>query len=257
MKTFRGDFILLLNKLKSHENFAFARFSDGEEFILQNKKLEITDTRVTAGEQVFNKGYSKEDHKLFDPFQHQWFRERLIDAFKFEKHNYYKGICCKCCVGEQRNKWFLDNIDDHSNLTWANLFVNGNYPAFIDMYVPEFKNHDIILTCNHKADLTNMPFKIEKDIRVGDNCMINNYDIIEDLKKYIDTGIENKVFLFSASALSKVAIHQLFEYNDKNTYIDIGTTLNYYMKMSLDRDYLLSKWKYNGNYGMGNRICIW
>jgi len=38
MKTFTSDFEKLRDKLTSGENFSFTRFSDGELFVLQNKK---------------------------------------------------------------------------------------------------------------------------------------------------------------------------------------------------------------------------
>ena len=38
MKHFKGAFDILLTKLRDKENFAFSRFSDGELFIMQNKK---------------------------------------------------------------------------------------------------------------------------------------------------------------------------------------------------------------------------
>lgn len=256
MKSFRGDLLLLYRKLKAGIPFAFNRFSDGEEFILQNKKLEITNTRVVAGDQVWEKGFSKEDHKLWDPNEHQWFREALWKAFFYDAPNYFKGIPCKCCVGKERNKWFLEMLPYKSNVTWANLLVNGNYSFFIDTFVPLFSNKDIIIICNEKADISGLPFEVKKDFRVGDNCMIKNYPIIEEIKEFTTKSSSDLIYLFSASALSKVAIHQLFLYNNRNTYIDIGTTLNKYLGMSLDRDYLKNKWC-GTNYEMGNRICIW
>jgi hypothetical protein len=258
MKTFRGDLIKLYNHLKKDEPFAFNRFSDGEEFILQNKYLEINDSQVIAGETVFNKGFSKEDHKVFDPEKHQWFRERLLQAFYWEQDRYYKGIPCRCCVGEERFKYLynLGNSDKNQYITWANLLVNGNYSFFIDTFIPEFAKKDVVIICNHKANIQKLPFKVVKDFRVGDNCMINDYNIIEKIKEFTGQTDGNLLYLFSASALSKVAIHQLFKFNNKGFYMDIGTTLNYYLDMSLDRDYLKNKWL-GTNYDMGNRMCIW
>ena len=41
--------------------------------------------------------------------------------------NYFKGISCRCCVGEVNFNWQLENLDgDKDNLTWANLLVNSN-----------------------------------------------------------------------------------------------------------------------------------
>jgi hypothetical protein len=60
--------------------------------------------------------------------------------------------------------------------------------------------------------------------------MINDYGLIETIKNWIDKNrIEGHLFLFSASSLSKMAIHQLYEHSDRNTYIDVGTTLNPFM----------------------------
>ena len=41
MKTFESHFNLLKEKLLSNENFAFLRFSVGELFVMQNKRLEL------------------------------------------------------------------------------------------------------------------------------------------------------------------------------------------------------------------------
>ena len=35
-KDFKGDFLMLLNKLREKDPFAFIRFSDGEQYILDN-----------------------------------------------------------------------------------------------------------------------------------------------------------------------------------------------------------------------------
>ena len=40
-KKFKNDFLYFLSKIKSGKNFGFSRFSDGELFIIQNKKLII------------------------------------------------------------------------------------------------------------------------------------------------------------------------------------------------------------------------
>jgi hypothetical protein len=148
--------------------------------------------------------------------------------------------------------------DTKTNLTWANIFVNFNYNAFIELFIPEFKKRDCIIICNEKSNINNLPFKVKKDFRVGNNCIINNYTIIEDIKKYIkDNNIINTIFLFSASSLSEVAIYHLFKDYPNNTYLDIGSTLNYYLGLSIDRDYLLAKWKYKCEYGLSHRYCIW
>ena len=101
---------------------------------------------------------------------------------------------------------------------------------------------------NENAKIEGLPFNVIKDFRIGDNCIINDYHLVEDVKKWIDeNSITNYVFLFSASSLSNFMVHQLFDHNDTNTYIDIGTTLNPYMGMQGRRGY------HNNN----KKICIW
>jgi len=257
MKNFEKDFYKLCGLLKAKEPFAFNRFSDGELFILQDKELILDAKQVKVGNQVTEGLYKKEDFKHFNPQEHSFYRDRLADAFRFQKKNYFNGISCRCCVGEENFQWQLDFHGEYDeNFTWANLLVNGNYGKFIHEMYPLFNEYKTVFICNENADLSVMPF-IVKDFRVGYNAMINDYPLIEKLKNWIsEENIEGYLFLFSASSFSKMAIHQLYEFCDKNTYIDVGTTLNPFMGMRLDRSYLKSFWL--GEKGTDDRkICIW
>lgn len=257
MKSFVGDFYKLLDLLKAGESFAFNRFSDGELYILQGKELILDSQQVKVGERVTDGRYQHEDHKRFHPEEHSFYRDRLIDAFKFHKHNYFNGLSCRCCVGEEDFRWQVDFLGSSDpNFTWANLLVNGNYPKFIREMYPVFNNYRTVFVCNEKADLSVLPFLV-KDFRVGYNAMINDYGLIETMKNWIDeNNVAGHLFLFSASSFSKMAIHQLYEHCDKNTYIDVGTTLNPFMNMRLDRTYLREFWL-GGRTTDINKICIW
>lgn len=258
MKDFRKDFYMLLEKLRNKENFSFGRFSDGELRILQNVPLTLGAKKIRVGDSIRPSRYKEHDHKHFDPNIHQFYHEKLVEAFQFKKKNYYKGLSCRCCVGEKDLQFQLDlygEIDEY--LTWANLWVNANYPLFIEHMVPEFKNHQVIIVCNEKADLTKMPFEIVKDFRIGKNAIINDYGLIEKMKIYIqEHNIKNHLFLFSASSLSNYLAHQLFDFEDQNTYIDIGTTLNKWMNLPLDRGYLDGYWHKKPNRTL-EKICVW
>jgi hypothetical protein len=251
MKTFQKHFDMLLEKLKNGEHFGYCRFSDGELRIMQNVELKLASDHNKIGEHIKSASYHLEDHKHFNPNEHQFFHNKLMESYRFKKNNYYVGLSCRCCVGDkdfqQMLNWYEGDINS-DNLTWANLFLNGNYQQFLDRFIPELKNKKVVYIVNENADLSKLPFNIVKDFRVGRNCIINDYGLIDDVKKWIDdNGIENHIFLFSASSLSNFMIHQLFEYNDKNTYVDIGTTLNPYIGMKARRGY------HKGN----KKICVW
>ncbi|MFT5703971.1 MAG: hypothetical protein ACI9TO_001352, partial [Rickettsiales bacterium] len=165
-KSFKGDFDKIRKLLAEKTPFAFNRFSDGELFILQDKELILGENIIQVGNEVISGGYKKEDHKHFDPEEHKFYRDRLVDSFKFCSNNYFKGISCKCCVGEKDFRWQLDFLRGFKdNLTWANLFLNGNYERFVNEIYPLFNKYKTVFICNEKADLSLMPF-IVKDFRV-------------------------------------------------------------------------------------------
>jgi hypothetical protein len=250
MKDFREHFFLLYNKLKNNENFAFSRFSDGELRIMQNQELILSDNYFKIGNKVTDGFYYPEDKKHFNPIQHPHVHNKLMETYKFKKHNYYVGLSCRCCVGEADFKQMVDWYgEDDEFLTWSNLWVNGNYTLFRQYMIPEFSNHNIVYILSKKANIAGLPFKLVKDFRVGDNCFVNEFNKHEEVAKWIEeNNIKNHVFLFSASSLSNFMIYELFKKYDENTYIDIGTTLNIELGMKGIRGYLK---------GNNNKICIW
>ena len=243
------DFDKLKGKLLEGENFAFLRFSDGEGFILYNQYLELSDSGYNLDGSRGYAYYGKEEHKLFDPEKHSFYRDRLIDSLAYVADNYYKGLPMKehCSTFSGIFEEIIENAGgDSEYLTFANLWNNANYPRFIEQIVPIFSDKKIVMVVNECANIDKLPFKVVKDFRVGTNCFINNYDIIEELKSYIcDNYIEDHVFLVSAASLSNLIVHQLYKMNKKNTYIDIGSTLNPMMEMTGwtgSRTYLNQYW---------------
>lgn len=257
MKDFKKHIQLFKQKLIDREPFAFARYSDGELYILQNKKLKLDQNLIQIENRISSGPYQSQDFKHFDPVEHKNFRNKLLKAFKYNQYNYYKGISCRCCVGDDA---FNEQIDlfggDNEFITWANLFVNSNYPIFIEEILPILQTYDTIMVCHQDANLDKLGFII-KDFRVGYNAMINDYNKIQDIKDWIDKeNINGKLFLFSASTFSNLAIHELFKHNLNNTYLDIGTCLTPYMGMPMERSYLQEYWfKHLGNDLKRN--CIW
>ncbi len=261
--SFRNDFDHLLSLIKTGENFAFSRFSDGEMDIMQDLRLQLDVNLVQVGEETIWKNYHKVDHKNYDPAipEHQTMRESLIAAYKHQQHNYFSGLSCRCCVGPENFKWMVDlyNQGDHTHLTWANLIVNGNYKPFIEEMWPELQKRELVMICHESADLVAFPVELKKEFRVGYNAMINDIHIIDDMDNYItDNDISNHVFLFSASSFSALAMHKLYQKHPNNTYLNIGTTLNTFMGMPVDRIYLQGYWN-NDPAAQGdlNKICVW
>lgn len=261
MKTFNSHFELLKDKLIKGENFAFTRFSDGELFVLQNKRLELNDNHYIIGDRVGSGRYNEEEQKKFDPQTHTINRQMLIDSLQHQQENYYKGISCRCCVTQEDFDFQLNIAGgDSEYLTWSNLFINGNYEKYIENILPIFKKKKIIMVVNKSAQLSNLGLNIVKDFRVGTNCFINDVSIIEEIKNYInEKNIQDHLILVSAASLSNLIIHNLFKEIPNNTYLDIGSTLNPIMKMEGwkgSRVYLREYWMKQGRNYL-NKECIW
>ena len=257
MKNFREDFFKFKSKLENRENFSLARYSDGELYILQNKKLVLDDGVIRVGDRQWGGSYKPADFKNFDPNEHAFYQNKLVEAFKYNQENYYRGISCSCCVGKDNFDWQIQLVGgDTETLTWANIWVNGNYPLFIKEIVPIFYNRECVFIGHYSANLERFPFFV-KDFRVGYNAMVNDYNKIEDIKEWISQNeIQNHVFLFSASTFSNLAIYELFKEFPNNTYIDIGTCLAPMMDMPTERSYLQEFWQNKPPQDI-QKICIW
>ena len=260
MKDFHEDFTNVLKLLKEKQPFAFTRFSDGELYMMQNRKYKIEKDKVFLREQTHSGQWGEEELKEFIPEEQQMHREKLIEAFEFTKDNYIKGISCRCCVGEEDFKWQNNHLSSEHILTWANLLINGNYSNFIEQMVPEFQNYPVIYVCNEMANVDNLPFEVEKTFRIGNNCHVNNYDLIQEMKNWVGKNrIEKHLFLFSAGSLSNYLIYELYNIFDQNTYMDIGSTLNPLMGMTgwvASRGYLRACWMKENNQYI-NMKCVW
>ena len=140
---------------------------------------------------------------------------------------------------------------DH--LTWANIFVNGNHEYYIKNMIPVYKKYEVVVVSNNESNIDALPFKVKKHFSIGKNAWIKDYPIIEDIKTYIDNNdIKSHLFLFCAGPFGNILAHKLFEHNDLNTYIDIGSTLNVMLlgNAGKNRGYL------RGGPSL-NKVCSW
>lgn len=261
MKHFWSDFDKIKDYLKNNINFSFTRFSDGELFVLQNKRLELNEDHYIIGDSRGGGWYNKEEQKQFIPGEHEFFRQKLEDSLSCNLPMFYRGICTRPDVDLNTFNWMVELAGgDSETLTWSNLLINGNYERYLKEMVPLFSYKEVIMIVNESANLNKLPFKVKKDFRVGTNCFINDYDLIEVIKNYIiENKIENHLFLVSAASLSNLLIHELHMLSNKNTYLEIGSTLNPMMDMEGwkgSRGYLREHWLGQHRQYL-NMICEW
>ena len=258
-KSFQKDLLDVLDLFQRSENFAFSRFSDGEVYMLQKKEILLGENGAIVGDKHLPGQYTPEDRKHYKPDEHEFYRQKLEDAIKHKQDSYFKGLSCRCCVGEENFNWQLDLIgpgDDH-NLTWSNLMINSNYLEYIKKFIPLFKTKKIFSVFNKLADIKNwnLDFQPENNFPIGSNCIIDDYNLVDEIKSYIrDKNIKNSVFLISASSLSNMIIHKCYEAYPNNTYIDVGSSLNPFIPGIGSRRAYMSQLSTGVVDGTG---CIW
>jgi hypothetical protein len=263
MKTFENEFNKLLHKLKTQENFAFSRFSDGELFIMQNKTVILANDYYVTGDIKGSNIYTEEEQKEFLPARDQIYHEKLLESYKHVQDNYFKGICTgtDAHVGDENFDYQVKlHGGDHETLTFSNLLINANYHRFIEEMVPLFVDREIIYVANKLAATERLPFQIKKKFEIGSNCMINDYNVAEDVKEYVAKNkIRDHIILCSASSLSNFVIYENFKESPDNTYLDIGSCLNPLLNLEgwkHTRGYLTHYWL-RSNSPFGTQVDQW
>ena len=230
-KSFRHDIQVFKKKLKDKENFAFSKYADGEWAVIKNMTL-------NNGEFNYNNELS---------FQ----RDRLIESFQYKDESYYVGVSCSCCQNifiHNEMKKFSKQKENH--LTWANIWVNSNYGYFLNEVIPEFKKYKITLVAHINSKIQNLPFSVDKFVGISRNAWVEDYSKIEDIKKDLDILENGHLFLFCCGPFGNMLCHQLYDYNNNHTYLDIGSTLNPFLGSEGFRR------GYFSNYN-SMKPCIW
>jgi hypothetical protein len=231
MKIFNEEIKKIFEKLQRKHPFSFSKYADGEWAI-------INGYNINNGE--FNYLNNNET---------EFYRQKLIESFQFKDLNYYVGISCECCGGQEHFNMKEMSGQDNEHLTFANIFVNSNYKFYKENFISEYQNHKVYLIANKNSQIQNLPFKLEKFYPVEETAFIKNYNLIQEIQK---ENIKNSLFLFCAGPFGNILAHQLFKFNSNNIYLDIGSTLNPWLKSEgFKRDY------YTTEYGFKNRVCIW
>lgn len=228
-KDFEQELYLFNSKLKAHKNFSLARYGDGEMIVINGESIDLSGKY--NGEHRYTPGDASNERQ----------RTLLQEALTYSDAQYYIGIACPCCVGEE--KFFAlknQSKQAEAQLTWANIFVNANYARFKSDTVDILSNRDVALVCHQNATLDDLPFAVTYDFRVGANAWMADYDrLLSEITTRIESEkIENHVFLFCAGVLSNLLIHKLHQTHPENTYLDIGSVFDVELGLGKTRKYL-------------------
>lgn len=229
-KDYSEDIKILHQAIESGENISFSKFCDGEWAVMCNQPIN-------------NKEFWFNPTNPYDQVK----REQLIKAFRYKNDRYFVGITCVNVFGLEthRNmKALCQQDEDH--LTWADIWVNSNYRYYLQNIVPLFKDRKIVLFCNERGKIDNLPFHPDIVFPLKDNAWEHDWDAIDSAKMLLSDlksqGIKNCIFLFCCGPFGNILCHQLTECDGDHTYLDIGSTLNPFLKSAgFERDYYMGE----------------
>ena len=205
--------------IEKKDNFALLRHGDGELAIMKGQS-------VTAQE-----GWSAPDYvtKL---------GEECYKALQIVDDRYWIGISCPCC-DRKAYYWYMTHIKG-KNITFANIWVNGNYQKFFSKFCS--LKRDAVIIANQEAYGKQIgKLNILKFYPVGDDCINfwenNGEKLISEIEdEYGDK--KDILFVVSAGPLSGPIISRLFTNNPDNCYIDFGSAIDELVHNKKTRPYM-------------------
>ena len=214
-KTFRGEIEKFRDFLKVGHPFTLSKYADGEWAILSGQSIDIL--KKANGEFKYTPG-NVEDEAA---------RRLLWDSFIYKSPNYFAGIGCPCCMGIEAHRKMKEICGPpDGNMTFANIWVNGNYPFYAQEIAPLLFKNTAVIVANEKATLQWLPFSTVPTLV---KCRTNAWRVdIPLVSEVVDLAksCTGKIFLFASGPLGNLLAVACNQANPENTYLDIGSTLD-------------------------------
>lgn len=227
-KDFVAEFQRFKNKILSKENFSMVRYGDGEISLMKGNPIGMhTQAFQTDGWYCDAKQY-----KL---------GSALLDCLNHTESNFYYALPSPN-QSMPNYSYLRERINQpEENITFADIWVNGNYPKFKQFLVHEL-NEPVVLIASEKVLMrSGLPMECKMFLPVPTDVV----HVYEDKSDEIDESLINMakehndtLFMISAGPLSEAIIHRLYCFNPKNRYIDFGSSLDEFIHGRKTRPYM-------------------
>ncbi len=226
MYKFYSDFNFFWDKIQSYSNFSFARYADGEVMLIKGLPINKNTQAYTV-----DNWYSDNVNSRIG--------NELLDSLYIVDESFYFAISSKTDNIDDYN-FLFSKIENKKNLTFANLWINANYDKTIEKI--KSLNREVVLICNYRCDIKNMPFNVIDFIPFPDDCV--NYwenkesDSFKELIVKKSIQYKDKIFIICCGPASAIIVSKMFIKNKNNTYIDFGSSLDFFIHGKITRPYM-------------------
>ena len=180
------------------------------------------------------------------------FRESLIQSASICKNeNSFIGIPCKNWIRISESILSFSNCNSSKYMTYATLFINKNY-RYLKNWIIGFiysKNRPkIILVANSNINL--YITWVYKFFPIPTHLVENWDKYRQKLLSRLSKLAKNNylIFFISAGPAANIIITHLTKINNKNTYIDFGSSIEFITKGFSTRSY-------SGKSSLANKGC--
>lgn len=210
----------IFRRISSGDNFALARVGDGERCI-------ITGEKVVAQEGWENKGGVS---KL---------GEDLLESLNHTEENYLMFASCPCC---DKKSYELYKKIIPKEFHTANIFANSNYDDTKE-FLSELER-DIILVANENGRGKSFgKCKIIEALYLPDACVEywqndSKREFAKNWIKSVAKENQNVLFVFAVGPMSEPLIHEAYNANKNNQYVDFGSSIDFIIHGKNTRPYM-------------------
>lgn len=198
--------------------YALVRFGDGERALMEGSPIAGIDGWVYRG----------------GP---HWLQQPLLDALACDDEGYHVGRSCPCCDPDS-SAYFEPRIGvPPARRTFANLFVNANWPRFQEkLNVGALDQFTIVAS-------------VGGTIPIPVNCVEHELDLDPILAQMFASA---KPLLVSGGPVAKVLVHRYWrEAPQPQIILDVGSALDPALKRRGTRPY------HDPTRADASRVCHW
>ena len=203
------------------EPYALVRFGDGERAFCEHRP-------ITAGAERWH--YDGTDTAT---------ARKVLQTVTADEEELYIGISCPCCDASG-HAWYMSTVRAPADrITYANIFVNGNYSTFKRKLDALPRDAYTLVSCKHG------------DITVPANCINPEFDYSDVV---VAMQASNKPIFVAAGPIKCGIIYDYWtttHAKDRQIVLDVGSAMDSYIHGKPTRRYHIA------GTPTSTRICRW